>query len=98
MKGPPKVGLNSRSAPGPISAKKGMYSSSISSKTPPTMQKALRHQLLRKPFTPLFSVAAVRICAKILLLLSTKNRANTGRYTKNCPNLALLKPRKKGQI
>ena len=52
IKGPPKVELNSRSAPGPIPAKKGMYSMRTITSTPPIISRALRHQQPKNPFQP----------------------------------------------
>ena len=98
MKGPPKVEPNSRSAPGPIPAKKGIYSMSIISTMPPAMQRALRHQQDMKPPKPGLFAAGGRIWANILLLLSRKNRANMGRYTKNCSTRSPVKLLKKGHM
>lgn len=44
MKGPPKVGLNKRSAPGPISRKNGIYSMSTIKNTPPAITNAFFSQ------------------------------------------------------
>ena len=52
MNGPPKVVLKTRSAPGPIPAKKGIYSSKIINKMPPTMHKAYFHHTLKKALAP----------------------------------------------
>ena len=41
IKGPPKVGEKSKSAPGPIPKKNGMYSIKITIKIPPTIASAL---------------------------------------------------------
>ena len=52
MKGPPKVDPKSTSAPGPMFRKKGMYSMSTMSSTPPTIMRAFRHQAPKKPLHP----------------------------------------------
>ena len=40
IKGPPKVGVNNKSAPGPIPMKNGIYSIRMTNSIPPTMQRA----------------------------------------------------------
>ena len=41
IKGPPNVGENNKSAPGPIPRKNGMYSIRITINIPPTIHSAL---------------------------------------------------------
>ena len=78
MNGPPNVDPKSRSAPGPIPRKNGMYSRRMTRRIPPAMQKAFFHHALKKPLAPGSALWMARIWAKILLLFSRKKTANTG--------------------
>ena len=79
IKGPPNVGLNKRSAPGPISIKNGTYCIKHKRNIPPAMQNAFFHQHEKKPLMPDSFVDDVGICAMILLLLRIKNITKNGR-------------------
>ena len=79
MNGPPNVGENNKSAPGPNCMKNGMYSSKTMNKIPPTIHKAYLHQTLKKALNPLSFVPGNLLEAKILELLRTKNTINIGK-------------------
>ena len=98
MNGPPNVGENNKSAPGPSCMKNGIYSSKTMNKIPPTIHKAYFHQTLKKALIPFSLVPTTLLPAKILELLRMKNTANIGMYTKNIKNLEKLNPLKNGQI
>ena len=78
MNGPPNVEPNSRSAPGAMFIKNGMYSISTMIRIPPTIMSALRHQQPRNPLKPGWYVALQREDAMILLLFRIKNSAKAG--------------------
>jgi len=79
MNGPPNVGLNRRSAPGPHPMKKGMYSTKINNRMPPTISRAFLDQQERKPLKPFLAVPLFLICAKILELFKMKKIAKIGK-------------------
>ena len=98
INGPPNVEPKSRSAPGAILRKNGIYSISAMTSTPPTIISAFRHQQPIKPAKPGLYVASQREDAMILLLLRIKNSAKTGMYTQNWPRRAASNVLKNGQM
>ena len=71
MNGPPNVGENKRSAPGPSCIKNGMYSSNVIKRTPPAIERATLQNVLINPFAPFIEVYFVLFLAKIAELFKT---------------------------
>ena len=98
MNGPPNVELNSRSAPGPISRKNGIYSTSTIRNTPPAITNAFFSQQIISEETELPDALSCLICPNILALFKRKNSANIGMYTRNWINLSRVNILKNGHM
>ena len=78
MKGPPNVELNKRSAPGPISKKKGIYSISTIKNTPPIITNAFFNQHISNELIVSSDALDCLMCPNIFALFKRKNKAKIG--------------------
>ena len=69
INGPPNVGENNKSTPGPAPIKNGMYSISIKINIPPHIHKAFLHHDLKNPLHPSASASLCLRDPKIFELL-----------------------------